>query len=375
MDYNKKRSLEAGYVAFGYFSPELSSSEVYPKYIQNEVKRCVDEIQLKQSMNSVSFAFMTDIHYSHTFNHNIRMKRTMNAYREIASRTGIDMLVLGGDYTNDGIKEYKINNYRELRRHLMGASYFPVNGNHDDNSIWDIYAEEKKSINHLQTEELYTLFFNHLHRQGVQFDKNNPGLYYLYDDTALKIRYVFLDSNDIPIKYDENGQLIYKKQHTFALSQQQTDWLINHALQFDEEGWSIVLVAHSAVFPGEKPEEEAINLAFLNEIISFYTKGERLQKTYNSGDFTIDVNVDFSTYARGTIIGIFAGHYHDDRIYKDENGTPYIYIGNAIMYNTKLPRVDGEKSELLFDIITIDKAKRMIYLTRVGAGENREISY
>lgn len=39
------------------------------------------------------------------------------------------------------------------------------------------------------------------------------------------------------------------------------------------------------------------------------------------------------------------------------------------------PRAGGDKSEVLFDIVTVDKGKRTVYLTRVGAGEDREVKY
>lgn len=47
------------------------------------------------------------------------------------------------------------------------------------------------------------------------------------------------------------------------------------------------------------------------------------------------------------------------------------YVGDK----NKEPRRDGDKTELLYDIVTIDKKKRRIFITRVGAGKDREISY
>ena len=74
---------EKGYVAFGYFSPPLSFKDEYPEYIENEVNRCVERIKEHQNENTVSFAFITDIHYSETENHDMRTKRLVNAYKKL----------------------------------------------------------------------------------------------------------------------------------------------------------------------------------------------------------------------------------------------------------------------------------------------------
>ncbi len=371
----KKYSREVGYVAVGYVSPDLGSEETYPEYIEQEVNRCVAEIKSKQSDSSITFGFMTDIHYSHTFNHNIRMTRTMNAYREIARQTGVDMLILGGDYTNDGVKAYKENNYRELRAHFSGIKYYPANGNHDDNSIWDLWQEYPKSYNHLSLEEIYNIFYNHLPSLGASFDKRKDGLYYYIDDSVNRFRYIFLDSNDIETKYDDGGKLIYTKQHTFAYSKEQLDWLTTDALGDMETGWSVVVITHTAANYDMPLTGEDKNISVLNEILGKYKTGGKIEGIFNEGEFEVSLCVDFSKRSRGELIGVFSGHQHDDRVYISGEKIPYIFRANTIMYNTRLPRIDGEKSEILFDFVTIDKKAGKIYITRVGAGEGTEVDY
>ena len=48
---------------------------------------------------------------------------------------------------------------------------------------------------------------------------------------------------------------------------------------------------------------------------------------------------------------------------------------DVMMYKYSVPRIDGDKSELLFDIVTIDRDKRIIYTTRIGAGRDKKINY
>ena len=363
MKRDKQYFINVGFVDFGYISPELSSGDEFPDYIKKEAEISIEDIQAHQSYDCLTLAFIADIHYSDSYNHNVRTARLMNAYNTISDRVHIDMLLLGGDYTNDGNKAYKVNNYRELRA-FLGKDYFPVNGNHDDNSIWDQYIEAEKSTNHLPAEELYTLFFNHLPSLGAEFDKNNHGLYYLYNDYCKKVRYVFLDSSDAPETYDENGKLKYPKQHIFTFSQKQIDWLINEALVFEEEGWDIVVVVHD-------PKEPSAGA--LPEILSAYKKGEKINKSFESQGLCVSVNADFSKSPRGDVVAVLSGHQHADILDIDDCGIPYIYTNCAMMY---LPeRVDGESSEILFDVVTINRKTRKIHITRVGFGEDRDTEY
>ena len=370
----KEEFIEKGYVYFGYISPELSSHDTYPDYIREDAEACVEKVQKVQNRNSVTFGFMTDIHYSHTYNHNIRASRAVNAYRDISKKVGCDRLILGGDYSNEGFRPYKIRGYRELRAHLAEFNYLPANGNHEDNSIWDACIQNEEVTNRLTRDELYNLFYNHLPSVGAVFDEENPALYYYFDDKAKNVRYIFVDVCDFPQKYFKTWNM------HLSMSQKQIDWFVNKALKV-EKGTDIVVVGHTAVFPdklSEATDTDDRRIRYINDILDAYKNGEKINKTYGEGDFEVKVDADFTTSDRGNIIAYFAGHHHADIIQHSKAGIPYIYIANFIMYNEAghvLERVDGEKTELLFDIVTIDRDSKTIYLTRVGAGEDRVVKY
>ena len=377
----KQGAIEAGYINFGYFSPETSSNDEYPCYIKENVSESIKKIQSYQNEQSVTFAFMTDIHYSKTTVHDLRMKRLINAYKDIKNNIGTDMLILGGDYANNGNKEYNRNNYIGLKEHLSGLKYFPVNGNHDDNSMWDEYIDNEKAVNHHTTQEMNNLFYNHLSELGAKKDCENS-LYYYYDDNDLNVRYIFLDTNDIPEIYTETGVPKYTKQHTFAVSQVQTDWLINSALKTPDY-MDIVIIAHIPPYPSSAKELskdgctdpkylEVKNLVFLNDIFEAYNKKTSVSGKYCEGVFEVSVNADFSSYT-GNIIGVFGGHQHEDIVETSDSGIPYVYTDCAAMYKYSTPRIDGDKSELLFDVVTIDRKNKKIYTTRIGAGNDRII--
>ena len=372
---------QCGYEDVGYAPPELSSEDTYPDYIQEEALECVERIQKHQNFDTFTFAFLTDLHYAINENHEIRLKRTLNAYKEIASRVQIDKMILGGDYTNEGCKAYKSDCFRELRVQLKGLTYFPVHGNHDDGSIWDIkYIAAEQAANHLTHEELYKLFYNHLPAAGACFDKDSHGLYYYCNDEVHKVRYICLDSGDIPYMTDGNGKLKYNGQWYFALSQKQIDWLVSEALTFDEEGWRVLFFTHSVALPSQSKENQGIRkwMTVLNDLLDCYQRGDRIDREYYEQELKVHLQADFSHRVKGEIIGVFVGDYHIDKVERSQSGIPYILTANCVMYyaaGSPVPRRDGDKTELLFDIVTVDPTARMIYVIRVGAGEDREVAF
>lgn len=360
----------------GYVEPPVSTLEIYPAYIEKEVKQTVEQVQKLQGKNTFSFGFITDTHYAINLKatHQIRFRRTLNAYKEIAKRVHLDFLAMGGDHTNDGDKQYKCDCFRELRAELDGVRYFPVNGNHDSNVLWDTdFVPAPLSTNHLTPEENYPLFYNHVPAQGGVFNRNDHGLYYYYDNRAANVRYIFLDTGDVPFVCD-NGKLRYDPQHLYALSQAQIDWLTDEALRLPEPNWTIVLFAHIAPIPRG---EDIRHLEICHDILKAYQTGAVCTIEKGDGDFVQKVDVDFSSYNRGRIACMMLGHSHVDYS-AQQDGIRYIETGCSIMYtgaSYSIPRKDGDKSELLFDIVTVDPMKREIHLTRVGAAEDRYFSY
>jgi len=365
----------------GYVEPPVTSGDTYPDYIAREVRDTVEKVQAQQGMNTFTFGFITDTHYAVRLKatHQIRARRYLNAFRETAKRVHVNFLAMGGDHVNDGDKQYKSDCYRGLRSELDGIRYFPVNGNHDDNSIWDDdFVPAGVDTQHLTREERYVLFYNHVPSQGAVRDRENPGLYYYADNTDVKVRSIFLDTGDIPYIFD-NGKLRYLHQHTYAFSQAQLDWLVNKALKFNEPGWTIVLFGHVPPVPrGINDGEDISRLNILQDILKAYKEGGTCSVEKDpGGDFHQKVEADFSGYHRAEVACMMLGHTHTDHTMVHD-GIRYIETGCGIMYtgsSHNLPRQDGTASEILFDVVTVNPEKRTVSLVRCGAGEDRVFPY
>ena len=118
---------------------------------------------------------------------------------------------------------------------------------------------------------------------------------------------------------------------------------------------------------------DAIIVTRNQEIIGNEVAGVPTGKGYDY----VSVDCDFSN-AKGQLIGYFHGHTHIDSV---NNSNNFKIIGtrcDAKEENVEAlwnERVAGTITEQSFDVFTVNKKTRKIYATKIGAGDNREISY
>lgn len=361
----KEEFIRCGHVPFGFFAPPLSTEDPYPPYIREIAQQAAARLQAKQTEDCVNFLFMADIHYCETPNHDIRAQRMIHAIEEVAPLC--TRVFLGGDLANDGNREYKLRQYEKLRGFFSPFTWFPVMGNHDDNSIWDdVCIQAEQSTNHLSEQELWEHLFDHIPAQGAATPDGKPSLYYLIDDPRQRVRYIVLNMCDIPMIYDEKGKLAYIRQSDHGFSQTQLDWLVNTALVLPEDGWDLVVFSHSYHTHGGKPADV---FRSVRSVLDAFRQGRKLDESFREGACQTHVQADFSAYRQPGMLVCFGGHRHEDVVKYTEGGIPIIYIGEVIMYL----RADGGPGELLMDAVTLDRKNRRVLLTRIGQGEDRTV--
>ena len=120
----------------------------------------------------------------------------------------------------------------------------------------------------------------------------------------------------------------------------------------------------------------------LIRLLDAYRAGEDLDVTLyeEHPDYTLQMQYPFSEYRRAVIAGVVMGHTHTDYVDYSKTGIPYIHTASAyaddVIDRRKAPkRSDGNKTEILFDVITVCKENASLYLSRVGAGHDRVIQY
>lgn len=373
-----------------YTTIPLSSSETYPAYLQKEAEQTVSDIRSIEGEEQASIAFMTDIHYKPCENDHIRLERTLNTYRDIAGKIKLDGLALGGDRIFEASKEIRTQAMQSYRSHLEGIQYFPVCGNHDAGGQWDNYViHAVDSSNNFTKNDWFNGFYNHLGAENAVFnsDDTDNQLYYYLDNPERKVRYIFLDSSDAPQKLDENGKLVYNPIGYLAFSQKQIDWVSKQALNMPEDGWTALVFVHHIIDPEQAADYEMTiqknrHTQAMVKLLDAYRAGEDLNTTLyeEHPDFMLHLAYNFSEYHRAEIAGVIMGHTHRDHAQYSQTGIPYIHTACAyadnVYCNPGAPeRNDGTKAEILFDIVTISKTNKVLYLTRVGAGSDRVFPY
>ncbi len=106
------------------------------------------------------------------------------------------------------------------------------------------------------------------------------------------------------------------------------------------------------------------------------TVNEEIKEAEHGYDY-VNVDADF-TSAKGSLVGYFAGHNHTDN--SSTTGNVLCVTtrcdGNEENDSTlKAERVSGTTTEQSFDVFTVNKAENKIYATKIGAGDDRTISY
>lgn len=112
-----------------------------------------------------------------------------------------------------------------------------------------------------------------------------------------------------------------------------------------------------------------------NDVI--ITVNEEIVEGSGGGYDSVSVNHDF-TNAKGTFVAYFHGHDHIDADYTRDSIKDISTRCDAKEENTeelRNERVEGTITEQSFDVFTVNKKTRKIYATKIGAGDNREISY
>lgn len=190
-------------------------------------------------------------------------------------------------------------------------------------------------------------------------------------------------ANDRMVFYDADKNILGGTSPSTAIT-----W---GAITADENGSYNTYVNVGATSPTGSTIEAYVNMAYVrltlipsdgNPII---TVNEEITASDNKFD-DVTVNADFED-AKGDLIGYFGGHVHIDNALPPSynwNGAEHsdFYIittrcdgrteNTAALINE---RVAGTITEQSFDVFTVDRKKRRLYATKIGAGTDRTISY
>ena len=145
---------------------------------------------------------------------------------------------------------------------------------------------------------------------------------------------------------------------------EQNTWLANVLSSAKSSGYSVVIAEHYPVSNARK-----IDCTFTNEI--------RDIQSYNVLDTSYQQTVQAFMDNGGDFVCYLAGHVHNDRILYNADYPKQIFImvdtadyGINAEYYSDTARQYGEKSQDLFNLVSIDTYAKLIKIIRIGADKD-----
>ena len=353
-------------------------SAAVPSYWQPYLEKKITTIKKLQETGGkdcFSFAAITDIHES------ANLGRCSGALaRRVMNRCDIKYaLGLGDTATRESVTTEKAmyNSFTLAEEILMPIRdrLLQTQGNHDGSWNDDGITFY---LNDFTPEKMHSLIYRKVGMvPGVSPD--DTGTAYYVDDASNKVRYIMLNSHYAPYEENGDGSAKYSTFHNARFGQAQYDWLISEALNV-AAGWAIIVGSHAPLnddcasyFGGAEGDS-----VLMRKMLQAYNNRASFSGSFSGtmGYDAVSVKADFRG-ALGEIIAAVSGHTHID---SDGNfGIPVITVRcDAAEENTaelKAERAAGTTTEQSFDIFTVNRSTRTIHATKIGAGEDRVISY
>ena len=297
-----------------------------PTYWIDYLDEKIDEINTKiKSSNGKTdaFIFITDQHLDGS-----TKDYSASIINYISDNTSVNKVIFGGDTLQGGSSDVDI--LREYRDEFEdNVLVLASRGNHD-------------ATGNLTEQLYYDIMVNPLAQKAETSDK----LYYYYDNSELKIRYIITDS----VASGKN----------YLTSKEQISWMQSKILELDQDWTAIVF--HHGIWEGSAS----------NQVLNYSVDGKLI----------VDAIDEIYDSASCTVAGIYSGHTHRDYFGYSEKG--YALVSTTVnassaalsKYDLENPARPAEtvKEETL-DVVFLTPSENLIETIRIGAGSNRTYTY
>ena len=307
-------------------SEKSSDTALLPSYWLTYLAGRISDVQdkdIKTGNHGDSFIFITDLHY------NANDGYSAAAAEYIMNRSSVTKVVIGGDICNGSSKGKKecTGQILNCRNAFRKINPFYLRGNHDNNTEISGRSDAKT----ISDSELYGMILKPVEDRIVC----NGELHYYFDNETQRIRYICLDTGH---------------PDPCVISDEQIAWMQERIREL-APGWTVIVLTHQFyTAPGERDGNGEKIIAGLNGV-------------FDETD--------------AAIACVVCGHSHADYMETTDSGYPVICTtcdargGEA----GGLRRRCCTYTEQAFDVIHIDTDARKIYVTRIGAGEDRQAAY
>lgn len=322
---------------------EKDEGNYIPSYYKNHTDTKIGVINALDNVD-IQFAFVTDMHYP------TNAENSPALIHYIDKRIPLNFIVQNGDVLNQlASKSEAIQFISEFNSMFsFDENYYPVIGNHEYNDP----SGDSESIR-LSMKQVRLATYGK--KRDIIADDYTA---YYFDDEPTKCRYYFIGCGRNALLYDED-----------------VAWL-THSLTTIPDGYGVIVFSHSGLTYDSSYNPTGV-IGKINRICDALLAVANRVSSFHSY-IGVDEWLDFSNL-NATPIGVFSGHVHFDGYYQytnaNYNGYIYVIATTCDAYGTQVvgseDRSAGTKNEQAFDIVSVDKSNRKIYMTRIGAGDDR----
>lgn len=351
-------------------------------FFKNHIKAKENQVISHMGEDTVNFIFTSDNHVQehiggYTMKSHVIMNDIFNTLNIKRIINGGDSILYGDEDVAKGYDALKI----AVSKFKYKDKYLYARGNHDCGGNLSDGVTKKYLINNLTQ---YNITQKHLDNLVVWGSKEYG--YYYQDLENEKIRIIVLNTSDIPWINNEldSSKLEYDVLSSTNISQKQLDWLYNKALYFEDKDnkteWHTLIICHAPILTqdeGMTGNNLMGNKALIQKTIEGFANGTRVTGVGN-GDFTATIDYDFSSRGAMPLIGLYSGHIHADRLINLNNVNHISIMADypeSKWLDEQPSRSNNTTNSICFDVLTINKKLRSVYLTRFGAGDNRQYNY
>ena len=365
-----------------------------PGYWQTYLPSKIQTVKALQTEDTFSFIMLADIHYTQP-----PASLAPKLADVIMNACGIPYAILAGDVQTRRCrpdKETVLSDWEVIEKMLspIRNRLLQTEGNHDcvygkldrdgNGQIDNQYANGAPKPPHLRETYVYSFTPEEIYRRiyskvekipGVHFSENRCAYY--IDDPVGKVRYIGLNTQCNEYALQPDGTAKYPKMWLYRFTQPQFDFLIQEALtQNLTEEYAVVVFGHCPLLAkglGDGELMRGVLTAYRNKTAFRGAYPGTSESVYDA----VSVDVDFSK-AKGELVGYFAGHVHQDTHKCTDSVNCVTTRCDGHNENTpedKEVRISGTVSECSFDVFTVNKATRTVYVTKIGAGQDREFAY
>ena len=301
------------------------------------------------ALHGDGFIWITDTHYSREGDPTPdNMGYSPLLIDKIVHETSVNRVVFGGDIMTDFTEdkeeaktEFRANRFRYP---APPVEYYQIRGNHDYNGVGSTPETQR-----LTPAESYAVLSKDLESRAHVLDRS----VYYFDNEFQRIRTFCVScaySDAIP---KASQPLLYS------------------AFADVPDGWSVLVLSHIGAHWDSESSSVVVMPEFENVAAALDALKARSSFTYKG------VTYDY-TGTDVTVIGVISGHTHNDYDILTSGGVHIISTACDKCLQGKhsaAPRKRNTVSEQCFDVVQIDTEQKMIYLTRIGAGEDRTVYY